>query len=148
MLQSKNKSLFAYSTTVKFKCLLYFYEEPHAIYKCCQFLALMVQARREIITKLKLYDNCIWKHKENNKCNAWECRKWREHHNTLLHEDTLEKDVKLLPSTSISAHAANTPGTKVVLSTAIIKNFNKSNEPVLARAFSTQRPKGIALQTI
>ncbi|KAL4148855.1 hypothetical protein QTP88_003000 [Uroleucon formosanum] len=139
-IKPKTKSLFAHTTVVKFKC--YVCEEPHAIYKCKQFLDLTVKERRENVIKLKLCTNCLSKHKENSKCKSKGCRKCGELHNTLLHENVAEQNVETAPSTSISAHAASAAGTKVLLSTAIIKIFSSSNEPFLARALLDSASQG------
>jgi len=139
-IKPKNKSLFAHTTVVKFKC--YVCEEPHAIYKCKKFLDLTVKERRENVIKLKLCTNCLSKHKENSKCKSKGCRKCGEHHNTLLHENVAEQNVETAPSTSISAHAASASGAKVLLSTAIIKIFSSSNEPFLARALLDSASQG------
>ncbi|CAI6367665.1 unnamed protein product [Macrosiphum euphorbiae] len=139
-IKNKNKTLFTHSATVKFKC--YICEEPHAIYKCKQFLDLAVKQRRENVTKLKLCINCLSKHKDN-KCKAKGCRKCGEHHNTLLHENVSEQNAETVPPTSISAHAAaSAPGAKVLLSTAIIKIFSSTNEPFFARALLDSASQG------
>lgn len=140
-IKPKNKSLFVHTTVVKFKC--YVCEEPHAIYKCKQFLDLAVKERRENVIKLKLCTNCLSKHKENGKCKSKGCRKCGEQHNTLLHENVAGQNVETAsPTTSISSHAASASGAKVLLSTAIIKIFSSSNEPFLARALLDSASQG------
>ncbi|KAL4103487.1 hypothetical protein QTP88_018863 [Uroleucon formosanum] len=101
-IKPKTKSLFAHTTVVKFKC--YVCEEPHAIYKCKQFLDLTVKERRENVIKLKLCTNCLSKHKENSKCKSKGCRKCGELHNTLLHENVAEQNE---PNTNSNPAVAN-----------------------------------------
>ncbi|XP_050055037.1 uncharacterized protein LOC114131043 [Aphis gossypii] len=67
-----------------------------------------------------------------NKCKFKGCKKCGKLHNNLLHE---QNDITPVPpSCTVTTHAAQSADVHVLLSTAIIRIYDKFNKPVLARA--------------
>ncbi|XP_013146508.1 PREDICTED: uncharacterized protein LOC106109495 [Papilio polytes] len=58
----------------------------HALYQCKTFLLKENKAKRDVIAKLNLCNNCLYSH-NGIKCNSTKtCRHCHEKHNTLLHD--------------------------------------------------------------
>jgi hypothetical protein len=117
-----------HTTAIKMKC--YACLQSHPIYRCPTFLAMSIDERRQKVTQLEICVICLSQHAEN-KCKFSGCRKCGKKHNTLLHPQT---ETTSLPETSISTHATRTGQNQILLSTAIIKIQDVTNQTVLARA--------------
>ncbi|XP_060861787.1 uncharacterized protein LOC132938793 [Metopolophium dirhodum] len=151
----KEKTYYSFAATDMTKC--YNCNLPHTIYKCPAFLALSVPDRINKVNALKLCKICMRPHNDK-KCLGKKCFKCHKAHNTMLHlnaskdgeenksntmtaagndnSNTSRSDNETIPITAHSTVAATAaaPDKHVMLSTAVIKVYDKMGNAIHCRA--------------
>ncbi|XP_016664554.1 uncharacterized protein LOC107885426 [Acyrthosiphon pisum] len=151
----KEKTYYSFAATDMTKC--YNCNLPHTIYKCPAFLALSVPDRINKVNALKLCKICMRPHNDK-KCLGKKCFKCHKAHNTMLHlnaskdgeenksntmtaagndnSNTSRSDNEIIPVTAHSTVAATAaaPDKHVMLSTAVIKVYDKMGNAIHCRA--------------
>nr|XP_029716566.1 uncharacterized protein LOC115259910 [Aedes albopictus] len=128
-------------------------KSPHQLYQCGRFNHSSATERLDFARKQKLCFNCLKQH-WNEPCQSGNCRKCRQSHHTLLHDDFVPHTVQVptsscptdttsttaAPSRSppcqslISALATNIVDTNVLLLTVTINVLDQYGRPRTCRA--------------
>ncbi|KAF0751198.1 Uncharacterized protein FWK35_00016915, partial [Aphis craccivora] len=151
----KEKTYYSFAATDMTKC--YNCNLPHTIYKCPAFLALSVPDRINKVNALRLCKICIRPHNDK-KCLGKKCFKCHKAHNTMLHLNASKDGEENRSNTmtaagndnsntgrsdnetiQITAHGtvaatAAAPDKHVMLSTAVIKVYDKMGNAIHCRA--------------
>ncbi|XP_063915614.1 uncharacterized protein LOC135131698 [Zophobas morio] len=106
--------------------------QNHQLFRCKNFLEMTVAQRINEIKKHKLCQNCFKANHKADTCTHSQCRKCNRKHNTLLHIENTPENVEGL--TPISSHCVSLISQTVILSTALIKVFDKNGKEHQLRA--------------
>lgn len=127
-----SKQVLKYKQSTKSFAISYkkcsFCEESHNIYSCPKFLKLTPVARFQRVKELKLCVNCLRMNHSPKDCKAGSCKECQAKHNTLLHFRKQEATEK-----TTTTHG-RTETSETLLSTAVIKVFDKFGKPHECRA--------------
>lgn len=129
-------------------------KKGHTIYNCQEFLKLPIDERWKKVKSLKLCSNCLRIGHSKETCSIGSCRKCRNRHNTLLHNDKQFSNESKGENISVSSHFTqsdssqsdnahtsqaflvtnNIPNVSVLLSTVTFKVKDKNGKLQLCRA--------------
>ncbi|KAJ8976819.1 hypothetical protein NQ317_008713 [Molorchus minor] len=121
-----------------FKACCTFCKGEHYIQDCAEFLQLDVNDRIENVKKLRLCINCLRPGHMVKQCRSSSCRNCKSRHNSLLHLESPAKKVDSTEETkaeSVNLSSQHLSQSKqVLLSTVLVRVFDKGNKPHMARA--------------
>ncbi|XP_072401038.1 uncharacterized protein [Diabrotica undecimpunctata] len=116
-----------------------FCKGDHSIYSCEQFLRLSIFERRNFVNKAKLCLNCLRTGHIRSKCKLGPCRKCKQWHNTLIHEEISSNkhennETIANNNTSLTTITALPSVQQTILSTACVKIADSRGKYHIARA--------------
>ncbi|XP_030746008.1 uncharacterized protein LOC115874849, partial [Sitophilus oryzae] len=107
-------------------------KKDHYIQNCEAFVRLSIEQRRTQAMKNHLCLNCLRLGHTSKMCYASSCKTCNARHNTLLHEERVSSSENE-QTVNLSSHI-NFNGDQVLLSTALLKIFDKNGKCHVARA--------------
>lgn len=140
--RTSDKNIYCASTGTKFRGLVisdksykkikcYNCSRDHFIYNCEEFLKLSISERNKRAASLNLCVNCLQIGHTVNRCMRGHCSRCKYYHNTLLHSDDKKEEFKYGENAMVSL--STNVISQVLLSTATVKTFDKSNNCRMVR---------------
>lgn len=121
----------------------------HVLMQCNKFLELATNARKALVTKLKLCENCLYSH-GNKQCRSIKkCKHCNHGHHTLLHDTNMITKYsgsqtssltipEAIPSTSKHVNSVTNEEKEVLLTTMSLKVKNLEGDYITMRALLDQ----------